>query len=479
MLLRFGTSNHRSIRDYQELFFTASSLKDEESGLLPLTVATDSKPNLRGLPVVALYGANAAGKSTVIDAMDTFVAGIVWSHGQAGSDKGTPYDPFKLDHSSREKPSQYDADFVLGSTRYHYGFTMNSEFITSEWLYSYSLESTRQTRTVLFHRDSNEEIAFYFGKSLKGDNKRISKLVRRNSLFLSAAAQNSHPQLLPLYDYFYKKVSRRLDTNGSEMQLGEQLYSYFANSPERYDRVVEFLQAADVGIAEIDFSKIPITETKKKLLEDIDQVIAKHVKTSVPIAPKAIEETKVEILHIGEDEQRFPISLDYESSGTRALLQLLGPVFTRLIDGGLLIVDELNVALHPLVSRELVRLFSTPSTNPGKAQLVFSTHDTSILTAGLLRRDQIWFAEKDRCGATSIYPLSSIKIRATDNVERGYINGRFGAIPFLGANFSSKHKIFDAYELERELKESGLDKEIDAALAEIGKLPDIPNGDFE
>jgi len=479
MLLRFGTSNHRSIRDYEELFFTASSLKDDESGLLLPTEVSSASVKLRGLPVIALYGANAAGKSTVIDAMDTFVAGIVWSHGRAGSDKGTPYDPFMLDQTSRENPSQYDADFVLGATRYHYGFTMNSEIIVSEWLYSYSLNSSRQTRTVLFHRDANEKDAFHFGKSLKGDNKRIARLVRKNSLFLSAAAQNSHPQLLPIYDFFYKNVSRRLDTNGGEIYLGEQLYTYFANNTERYEKVVQFLQAADVGITEIDFSKIPITETKKKLLEDIDQVIAKHVKNPHPIAPKATEETRIEILHVGEGRQSFPISLDDESSGTRALLQLLGPVFTRLNDGGVLIVDELNVALHPLVSRELIRLFSTPATNPGKAQLVFSTHDTSILTAGFLRRDQIWFAEKDQFGATCIYPLSSIKVRTTDNLERGYINGRFGAIPFFGANLLVRQETFDARELEQELKKSGLDTKIDAALREIGSITDIPKGDIE
>lgn len=479
MLLRFGASNHRSIRVYQEIFFTASSLKDDESVLLPLPEATNPSLKWRGLPVIALYGANAAGKSALIDAMDTFVAGILWSQTRTSSDKGTPYDPFKLDHSSREQPSQYDADFILGETRYHYGFTMDKQIIVSEWLYSYSLLSERQARSVLFHRDMHQTDPFYFGKSLKGDNKRIAKLARSNSLFLSAAAQNAHPTLQPIYDYFYKHISRRMTTNESGSAfLGEQLYNYFADDPVRYKKVIDFLHAADVGITKIDFSKVPLTETQKKLLEDLDQLLSKHVKNTKPLLTKS-EETKVEILHVGEGGAQFPISLDEESSGTRALMQLLGPVFNRLNEGGVLIVDELNVALHPLVSRELVGLFSNPETNPGKAQLIFSTHDTSILTSGLMRRDQIWFAEKDQFGATSIYPLSSIKVRSTDNWERGYITGRFGAIPFLGAHLLLNQKSLDVEALDKRLKDSGLDEQIEAALGKMGDLPEIPLGGHE
>lgn len=467
MLLRFGTLNHRSIRDYQEVFFTASALKDDETGLLDLPEGANPALKLRGLPTIALYGANAAGKSAVIDAMDALVATIVWSQSRTSADKGMMYDPFMLDESSREKPSQYDIDFILGLTRYHYGFTINSEVVVSEWLYSYALQSERQTKSVLFHRDVNEVEPFYFGKSLKGDNKRISKLTRSNSLFLSAAAQNAHPVLQPVYEYFYKQVSRRMDVNdGSSMFVGEQLYNYFADDAGRYKKVIDFLQAADVGISKIDFSKVPLTETKKQLLEDIDQLIAKHVQKP-KVFEKKSEETKVDILHVGEGGESFPIPLDEESSGTRALMLLLGPVFNRLHDGGVLIVDELNVALHPLVSRELIALFSNPDTNPGKAQLIFSTHDTSILTSGLLRRDQIWFAEKNQFGATCVYPLSSIKVRATDNLERGYINGRFGAIPFLGANLLLKKEAPNSAMLEKQLKDIGLFDKIEASIQKI------------
>ena len=476
MLLRFGTSNHRSIRDYQEIFFTASPLKGDELALLPLPENANSSLKLRGLPVVALYGANASGKSALIDAMDTFVSIVSWSQTGTSSGTGTPYDPFKLDRSSREKPSQYDVDFILGLTRYHYGFTLDKEVVISEWLYSYSLLSERQTRSILFHRDRHQPDSFYFGKSLKGDNKRIAKLARANSLFLSAAAQNAHPTLQPIFDYFFNRVSRRMTINhDGSRHIGEQPYNYFFNDNVRYKKVIDFLRAADVGITKIDFSKVPLTETKKKLMEDINQLLSKHVKNPESL-PNRSDETKVEILHVGEDGAQYPIPLDDESSGTLALLQLLGPVFDRLSEGGVLIVDELNVALHPLISRELVGLFSKPETNPGRAQLIFSTHDTNILTSGLMRRDQIWFAEKDQFGATSIYSLSSIKVRSTDNWERGYITGRFGAIPFLGAHLLLERESLDAENINRSLKDRGLDAQIEAALREMSNLPDIPVG---
>ncbi|QSB20607.1 ATP-binding protein [Pseudomonas sp. 15A4] len=175
------------------------------------------------------------------------------------------------------------------------------------------------------------------------------------------------------------------------------------------------------------------------MIADVESVFQKHIKDFS--FKSAMERTVTKISHTGSNFKRYEIELEKESSGTKALLQLLGPVFTKLKSGGVLIVDELNVALHPLVSQELIKLFSNPSTNPGRAQLIFTTHDTSMLTAGLLRRDQIWFVEKDREGSTNLYALSSIKIRKSDNFEKGYIEGRFGAIPMFGLEVMAYQKI--------------------------------------
>ena len=203
MLLRFGVENHSSIASYQELQFTATALKDDDTGVMIADgVHVDSAHALRVLPVAGIYGANASGKSTVLQAMDFFVKAIAHSHSRVASRTGTPYDPYLLDAESRNKPSRYDADIVLGDTRYHYGFILNGKHILQEWLYSFDLTASRQVRSVMFGRETSGEgtVEIVFpGKRLKGENKQIAKLVRPNSLFLSVAAQNAHPQIMPIF----------------------------------------------------------------------------------------------------------------------------------------------------------------------------------------------------------------------------------------------------------------------------------------
>lgn len=445
MLLRFGVENHDSIASYQELHMTTTSLKDRERGLLFVDDVSESASSrskeLRVSPVAAIYGANAAGKSTLLRAFDFFVRGIVKSHTRIASAKGTPHYPFLLDDKWRKKPSRYDVDVVIDNVRYHYGYSVDGKKVVSEWLYSFQLNSARQVRSILFLRETigdQPSVIMEFGKSLKGENKQISKLVRSNSLFLSVAAQNNHPQLTPLFEYFSDQVARRLSDSESERAMHEQLLAYFGADDDRRQRALSFLKAADVGISEIKFSKTSFVlgEKQSEFLRDMEQLLNRHFpdeKNSEKLSLHDNDElVTASLQHLGANGKSYPIELMKESAGTLSLLRLIGPAFVRLLSGGVLIVDELNSTLHPLVSRELIRLFSEPESNPGKAQLIFTTHDTNLLCNRLLRRDQIWFAEKDSVGATHVYPLSDIKVRATDDFEKGYLTGRFGAIPFIG-----------------------------------------------
>lgn len=451
MLLRFGVENYGSISSYQELLLTASSLKDDETCVV--NVAPDSARPLRVLPVAGVYGANAAGKSTLLRAFEFFVNAIAQSHSRVASRTGTPYFPFRLDSTSNTQPSKYDVDIVLEDIRYHYGFTLDGKHIVQEWLYSFDLNSTRQVKSVMFARETSQDgivEVIFPGKSLRGENKQMAKLVRPNSLFLSTAAQNAHTQLSPIFDFF-EGVVRRLDSDISHWHLAEQLTAYFSTDPERTRAAIEFLKAADIGIAGMDFSKTPINEMEKKFIVDVEKVLREHRKIPQTSGEESnddesitiTERPLVKLLHKGRGKNTYPIHLRNESTGTQSLLQLLGPVFIKLNEGGIVLVDELNTALHPLVSRELIKLFQNPVTNPGHAQLIFTTHDTNLLTGALLRRDQIWFAEKDDEGATHTYSLSDIKIRAKDNIERGYLMGRFGAIPFMGCGLDEFAKMLD------------------------------------
>lgn len=448
MLLRFGVENHGSILTYQELLLTATGLKDDEAGVIAYEPSTGENGKiLRILPVAGIYGANAAGKSTLLSAFEFFVNAITGSHSRVAHRKGTPYIPYILDGDSQGKASRYDVDIVLGDTRYHYGFSLDGKYILQEWLYAFDLTASRQVRSVMFARETSAEgvvdVSFP-GKSLKGENKQIAKLVRPNSLFISVAAQNAHPQLSPIFDFFEQVVSR-LNSQLSEQSIAQQLTAYFGLDEERKAAALEFLKAADVGISNIDFSRVPMGERELQIFRGIEQVLRQHIpeaESESATESKSIfdsddamrEKLSVKLMHFGKEGKTYPVKLAAESTGTQALLQLLGPVFARLHTGGMVLIDELNAALHPLVSRELIKLFQNPLTNPGRAQLIFTTHDTNLLTGSLLRRDQIWFAEKNIEGATHIYSLSDINVRASDNIERGYLMGRFGAIPFMGCS---------------------------------------------
>lgn len=453
MLLRFGVENHGSILSYQELQLTATSLKDEDACVISL--GGEGGRALRLLPVAGIYGANASGKSTLLKAFEFFVDAVTHSHSGIAKRKGTPYQPYILDSNYEGTASRYDVDIVINDIRYHYGFALDGKYILQEWLYSFDLNASRQVRSVMFARETSAdgEVEVVFpGKSLKGENKQIAKLVRPNSLFLSVAAQNSHPQISLIFEFF-TKIANRLNSNISEMAISEQLTAYFGLDEERKAAALEFLKAADVGISDIDFSRIPFKEREIRMLKDIEQLLKQHIEVEASDGGSESQDLfgengflkdklSIKLMHFGKGGKTYPVKLNSESTGTQALLQLLGPVFARLHEGGIVLVDELNTALHPLVSRELIRLFQNPVTNPGRAQLIFTTHDTNLLSGSLLRRDQIWFAEKDPEGVSHIYSLSDIKVRSTDNIERGYLMGRFGAIPFVGCGLDEFAGIF-------------------------------------
>lgn len=444
MLLRFGAENHRSVREYQEVSFVASSLKGQESALMALSSREEDEIRESGitkgvkvLPVIALYGANASGKSTVLEAFKFFVDGIIRSHAHSSNHETTAYLPFLLDQESRSRPSRYDADIVLDGVRYHYGYTLDGKRILTEWLYSFPTAGARQVRSVLFHRDVSSEEEYYFGKSLRGENKQISRLTRNNSLFLSSAALNAHPQLSPIYEFFKTKITRRFESEIDKATLTKQLVAYFEANESSRDSALKFLAEADTGIVGMDFSRVPQSEKTKQFISDFEILITKHLGPKLNLEPlKGEDSPKVGILHSAGGSVAHLMDLDVESSGTKSLLNLLGPIFQRLSEGGIIVIDELNSTLHPLISRKIVSMFMSPKINSGNAQLIFSTHDTNILSSKMLRRDQILFAEKDEFGSTHVYALSDIKARADENIEAGYLKGKFGAIPFLGVGSS-------------------------------------------
>jgi AAA15 family ATPase/GTPase len=413
MLLRFRVSNYASIRDEAELSLVAATRHED------IAVRSASGTNAEALPVAAIYGANASGKSNVVDAFFFMREAILESH--QNWRPGTPINrrAFKLDASSRHDQTMFGIDFILEDVRYEYGFSLRDYEVSNEWLLSFPNKRER----LIFNRHAGAGIEF--GPSLTGLRRNIEKLMRPNSLYLSTAAANNHPQLSKIYNWFASEVF--LVRAGADLGGSVTLHEWQSNdrTPLR-----DLLRYADTGVIDLEVTKREIPEQAAEKLFEFLQAISADAPENGPVSMGPI----IEFIHRGTgDTARF--TMGEESSGTLAWLLLVGPVVTALRRGGLLVVDELDARLHPLLAAHLVNLFQSPDTNQNGAQLVFNTHNVSLLgpsAPGRLRRDQVWFTEKDDSGATRLTALAEYRVRdGLENVEKRYLSGRYGAIPFL------------------------------------------------
>ncbi len=418
MLLRYGVSNFQSIRSYQELSLVASSLKDEGPDLLH----SEGRREVV-LPVVMIYGANASGKTSVLRALQRMTALVRDSHSGGRPTAKVRRSPFALDPKAAEEPTQFDCDFVIDAVRYHYGFKANDDEFLEEWLYAF-VSGYRQT---WFYREKGESITF--GKNLKGRNKLIEDITRRNSLFLSVAAQNAHPQLTSIYEYLAERLVFRMAAN--DRSVVRRMATAGLDS-----RVIRFLQFADTGVvsAKVEVEErervpVPSDLWRRVIRGDPDAPQEEFVQLTLPMDPPV----RLTLGHSSPTGEPVYLDLSQESRGTVRLLELVSDALRVIDSGGVLIVDELDGSLHTLLARELISLFAKSDVNSTGGQLIASTHDTNILCSEYLRRDQVWFTEKNSSGETHLFPLTEIRTRNTDNLEKGYLQGRFGAIPYLGS----------------------------------------------
>lgn len=415
MLLQFRVTNHASIRDELELSFVAESahsgLATQRAGQVGVDV----------LPAVAIYGANGSGKSNVIEAFLAMRRIVSDSHQQLRPGSAIRRTPFKLDEHSSSRPTKYEVNIIIDGTHYEYGFAFDDTRILSEWLYSYPKKRPR----LFFKRGL--DLPIEFGDSLKGERQSIARLMRPNSLFLSAAAANNHGQLTRLYDWFtYGVFPLRASTDLD----GSYTLHEWQHHEENRDLMRRLLRYADVGIAnlEVEEQEVP-SAVEQKFLEFLKLYDPDAGDDDHPALP-----TRVDFLH-NAGARQTRLSRDEESSGTLAWVLFLGPIVRLMKDGGVLVVDELDAYLHPLLAVQLVAIFQNPDINRSGAQLLFNTHNVTLLSPSVpyrLLRDQVWFTEKDETGATSLTPLAAYHARdKIENIEKRYLGGRYGAIPFF------------------------------------------------
>jgi hypothetical protein len=262
-----------------------------------------------------------------------------------------------------------------------------------------------------------------FSARMPGQNRAIERLTRKESLFLSAAAQNNHPLLMPAAVW----LSSLRFAGNMFLPLSDALVTADLCSDTRLRNLVSrMVQQADLGVADMELRDVELTAAQRKLFAGM---VSESGGTHPPSEPRL---RRIRLLHrFGKDSIEF--DPDMESAGTRAYLGILGPVLNSLVAGSVLCVDELESSLHPLLASQLVGLFNDKSSNSKGGQLIFNTHDATLLDHANLRRDQIWFTEKGNDGASHLYPLTDFKPRINENLRSGYLQGRYGAIPFLSS----------------------------------------------
>jgi hypothetical protein len=407
MLVEFKVRNFRSLRDEQRLSFVAGG-----DALLAKTHCMET--GVKGLPTLVrsnvVYGANATGKSTLIFALATMRNLVVASTGMPEAVFADQYTPFKLDRASLKESTEFEITVLLDGVRYQYGFTYDAQRIRDEWLVVY--KSGGGKGQGWFDRrwsDTSDDYEWApFSAYFTGQKDVWRKATRPQALFLTTAAQLNSEQLKPLFDWITNKVVI-LSWMGAVSLL------------PTLRLLVNILRAADIHVSDIRVDKQAGHQIEFKIEAGKPPELASHER-EVPI---------VRFLHSVEGEEPVWFDHHFESAGTQKLLAYIGPLLDAIDSGKLLVVDELDSSLHPIMMRFILGLIHDPQISTHSAQLLITTHDTSLLDTELLRRDQIWFVEKNERQASHLYPLSDFSPRKNEALERGYLRGRYGGVPFM------------------------------------------------
>lgn len=413
MLIELTVGNFRSIRSEQTLSLVAGAGKELERGNVAAIEPKHGGKSLRLLRSAALYGPNAGGKSNFIKALATMRGLVLRSHQELGT---LPADPFAFDQDSRASPCLFEVVVILDGVRYQYGFEVTVERVHSEWLYAFPHGRAQRW----FERSPQGKSHVYqFSPRFHGDRSVWQRATRPDALFLSTAVQFNSELLKPLFEWFRK--TRILGVGGLPPAAS---IDYLRG--QGGDELLDFLRAADLGIADLRVEE-----------EDFDPG---QLPASLPSPLRTVLEEqlagqrqyRVRTGHRTSQGELVDLDLGEESDGTQKMFHLAGHWLGALASGALVAVDELHDNLHPKLARYLVERFNDSEANRTGAQLIFTSHETAMLSQELFRRDQIWFCERGEDQGTILYPLTDFSPRkGVENLERAYLGGRYGALPVV------------------------------------------------
>ncbi|HBA90662.1 MAG TPA: abortive infection protein [Anaerolineaceae bacterium] len=419
MLIEFTVGNFRSFKEPVTLSMVAAKLTATDPQIdINNTVQVDDDLTL--LTSAAVYGANASGKSNLVKALGLMRRLVIYSSIKSQVDDPINTIPFRLDHETEDKPSFFEVVFHLDGIPYRYGFEVTTKKVETEWLFN----SPRGKEAKLFTREGSE---ISLSRTYRGGSS-AKNLTRSNALFLSVAAQFNGETATKVLGWF--KSLNVISGLEDRTYSGFTVKMFSKNSTYR-SSILELIQGSDVGIDNVVIERTNINDPEafpNDMPDEVKELILKQMKSEELVNFKSIHQKHCENGTIEEVE----FAMREESEGTKKLFYLSGPIIDTLINGKVLVIDEIEARMHTLLSRKLISLFNSPETNPKHAQLIFATHDTNLLSNKFIRRDQIWFVEKDEFGASHLYSLAELKVRNNDTYEKDYLLGKYGGIPILG-----------------------------------------------
>lgn len=407
MLLEFSVKNFLSFKDK----VTLSMIGNATKGLDDNYVLVNDKKVLKTL---AIYGANASGKTKLFETLVRVVYMLTNSNNININEK-LPIEPFKLDKKSKESPSKFEIRFLAKKIKYVYGFVADKDKIYDEYLYYYP--NGRETK--IFDRTKTNTYSFN-QKDTKMLNDIASKTAE-NKFFLATATNWNYEKTKDAYIFLTSDILLFNDLP----DLKDEALKRYKNGDDKLKKLaLNYFKQADINIVDYDIIESSVPE---KILDMLPDIIKKDAKINTKILSATFK-------HKNSDEH---LTLEEESVGTQIVFYFIPFIVEALKEGKVIIVDELDRSLHPYLTEMIINMFTKKELNKSNAQLIFNTYDINLLKLNILRRDQIWFTEKDNNTAScDLYSLSDFSVRKDENYEKGYMLGRYGAVPFIKNDFN-------------------------------------------
>lgn len=425
MLIEFSFKNYRSFRDEAVLSMEAAGLGNFKKCLIPCG-------RIKILPGAAIYGKNGGGKSNVIRAFWLAVQFIRNAQRTQHEKASVPVVPFALDDYSYLEPTEFNFYYTLDGIKYWYGFSATKEKIVHEYLY----HAPKGQKALVFKRNGQ---MFSFTEN-KAKRKLISETVSENQLFFSVACTMNDSACISAMSWFRDRIFFSRDYSDIPRQLLE-----YSNDENMLKAISDYAKAADLGIKDMQFeiSSKEIINDALTFPEGIPDELKAAFTQFIHVLAETSNNSEVRLktgevralsIHPGVNkdgkDQLYSLDLEDESDGTRKLMSIAPAIESVLANGGLLLVDEIERELHPVLVDFIIAKFQSKRTNPNGAQIIFTTHNTELMSLELLRKDQFYFADKnERDGSSELYSISDLATRTTDNIRKGYLLGKYGATP--------------------------------------------------